>query len=385
VLGGITGINFGTDTKVGIGTTIPGALLDVQRDGSAIPETARFSTFGTHNEILFRSAGGTRAGPTATPASRILMQLGATGHAGGTDFVTTPRAAIQVFANEPWTASAQGTNMRFLTTANGTTQLSMRMIINDDGNIGIGTPGPLGKLQVVTADDTNPSIISAWDNRHFVIGASANSGGIGFSYDQTNDVGYIEALSPGAAWRNLVLQVGGGNIGIGTTSPADKLDVNGDLRVGTGTTGCVKDSDGTVIAGACSSDARLKRDITPFPRLLDKLVRLQPVHFYWRSEEFKGRHFGVKPSFGLIAQEVEKVLPELVSEDEQGYKAVNYSKLPLLSLQAIKELKAENNTLRHQFAEQQNEIVTLKSKVAQIEALTRVVCQAMPNADLCKP
>ena len=138
-------------------------------------------------------------------------------------------------------------------------------------------------------------------------------------------------------------------------------------------------------AGACSSDARLKREITPFPKLLDKLVQLQPVYFYWRAEQFPDRHFGSSLSFGLIAQEVEQVMPELVTEDDQGFKAVNYSKLPLLTIQAVKELKAENDMLKQEMNEQQTEIVTLKKQVAQIESLKRVVCQSAPNADLCRP
>jgi hypothetical protein len=145
------------------------------------------------------------------------------------------------------------------------------------------------------------------------------------------------------------------------------LHVAGDIRIGTGFTGCVLDADGTVIAGSCSSDVRLKHDIVPFAHLLDKVAQLQPVHFYWRAGEFKERHFGVKQSFGLIAQEVEKVLPELVSEDEQGYKAVNYSKLPLLTLQAVKELKAENDALKQTVA-----------------ALKKLVCLDHPTAEVCK-
>jgi hypothetical protein len=122
--------------------------------------------------------------------------------------------------------------------------------------------------------------------------------------------------------------------------------VAGNVRVGTGTTGCVRDADATVIAGTCSSDARLKHTITPFPPTLDQLIKLRPVHFYWDAEHFPERRFGNQLSFGLIAQEVEEVLPELVTEDENGYKAVRYNKLPLLLLQAIKELKADNDALR---------------------------------------
>ena len=136
--------------------------------------------------------------------------------------------------------------------------------------------------------------------------------------------------------------------------PADRLDVAGDIRVGTsGTNGCLKNNNGGTIVGTCSSDARFKRDITPFANLLSKIVQLRPVHFYWRAGDYPERHFGQGQEAGLIAQEVEKVLPELVTEDAQGFKAVNYSKLPLMSVQAIKELKTENNLLKQKISEQQ--------------------------------
>ncbi len=142
-------------------------------------------------------------------------------------------------------------------------------------------------------------------------------------------------------------------VGIGLTAPLDRLDVSGNIRVGTGTTGCVRDRDSTVIAGTCSSDIRLKRNITPFPFTLDSLVRLQPVYFYWKSDEYPDQHLGSSRSFGLVAQEVEKVMPDLVADDEQGFKVVRYNKLPFLMLQAIKDLKAENDRLKQRLAEQE--------------------------------
>jgi hypothetical protein len=179
------------------------------------------------------------------------------------------KVAIFFEATENWSASATGARMRFLTTPNGSGVLSSRMVIDHDGQVGIGT-----------------------------------------------------------------------------TLPLNMLHVAGDIRVGTGTAGCVVDADGTFLAGsACSSDLRFKRDVAPFAPALEAVTGLQPVHFYWRSREFPEKAFGERLSYGLVAQEVERILPELVTTDEDGYKAVNYSKLPLLAIQAIKELKERNDAL----------------------------------------
>ncbi|HMV85602.1 MAG TPA: tail fiber domain-containing protein [Blastocatellia bacterium] len=153
----------------------------------------------------------------------------------------------------------------------------------------------------------------------------------------------------------------GTSVGIGTTAPADLLDVNGDIRVGdSGTNGCLKNNSGGVITGTCSSDLRFKQNVTAFPRLLNRFAQLRPVHFYWRGAEFPDKHFGTEQSYGLIAQEVEQVLPELVSTDAQGFKQVDYSKLPLLTIQAVKELKAQNDALQAANRE-------LQQRLAQIE------------------
>jgi len=157
----------------------------------------------------------------------------------------------------------------------------------------------------------------------------------------------------------IALEELSGNVGIGTTSPADKLTVVGDARVGTsGTNGCVKRFDGTAIAGSCSSDARLKKNIEPFAAMLDPVSQLRPVHYSWRAEEFPQYGFGANtPSYGLIAQEVERVLPELVGQDEHGFKTVNYSELPLVMLQAMKELRAEKDA----------QIADLQARLAALE------------------
>ena len=76
-----------------------------------------------------------------------------------------------------------------------------------------------------------------------------------------------------------------------------------------------------------------------------------PVHFNWRSDEFPERALGDEIQLGLIAQDVERVLPELVAEGEDGFKRVRYSELPLLLLQALKEQQEQNERLERRVRE----------------------------------
>lgn len=155
------------------------------------------------------------------------------------------------------------------------------------------------------------------------------------------------------------------DVGIGVTTPARRLDVNGNIRIGSvaGVIGCVEDRDGTVIAGTCSSDLRFKKNVRPFGPVLESFTSLRPVSFDWRTEEFSEKRFGDGRSYGLIAQDVERAFPDLVVTDEDGYRAVNYSKLPLYTIQAVIELKEENDSLKQQLAEQQRQIDELKKMI----------------------
>ncbi len=127
-----------------------------------------------------------------------------------------------------------------------------------------------------------------------------------------------------------------------------------------GTNGCLQNFAGTALTGTCSSDARLKTNILPFAPVLDKLVKLQPVHFDWKVEQYPDYHFGAGRNSGLLAQDVETVFPEMVSADARGFKMVNYSELPYLTLAAIRELKIENDSLRAQLA-------ALEERLARLE------------------
>ena len=130
------------------------------------------------------------------------------------------------------------------------------------------------------------------------------------------------------------------------------VQASGNIRVGYGTNGCVADADGTVIAGACSSDERLKKEIRPFDSgMLERALKLHPVFYRWR-EELMGNRLGPNPgeSYGFIAQEVEKIYPEMVSTGPDGYKAVDYTRLPFVLLGALQEEHAKVQSLEARLA-----------------------------------
>ena len=119
-------------------------------------------------------------------------------------------------------------------------------------------------------------------------------------------------------------------LGIGT-DPSVELDVVGDIEY----TGTITDV----------SDARLKENIEPlnkFGSLLDRIDQIETVSFVMKDDEKR------RTEFGVIAQQIENVFPELVhtADDDMGTKSVNYVGLIAPMIEATKELKAENDKLK---------------------------------------
>ena len=97
------------------------------------------------------------------------------------------------------------------------------------------------------------------------------------------------------------------------------------------------------------------------------ILELNGYHFDWRREEFPDMNFETGRQLGLVAQEVEKVFPQLVKTDDKGYKAVAYDKSLYCSgryertAKADRFTKAENNDLRSQLNALKEEVEQLKS------------------------
>ena len=93
------------------------------------------------------------------------------------------------------------------------------------------------------------------------------------------------------------------------------------------------------------SDARLKIDIREIEDPLGKILALNGVNYYWNTEEYPLLGLNNSLQIGLIAQEVEKVFPELVTTDESGLKQVDYARLTAVLVEAMKEQQKEIDRL----------------------------------------
>jgi hypothetical protein len=134
----------------------------------------------------------------------------------------------------------------------------------------------------------------------------------------------------------------------GTGVSFSGTQINIGQAVGTSSTvqfGLVR-STGDVVA-YYSSDERLKDNVKPIENALEKLQKIRGVEFDWNDKQdvYEGHDTGV------IAQEVQKVLPEVVTEREDGMLAVKYEKMVGLLIESIKDLKAEVDDLKRQLNE----------------------------------
>jgi trimeric autotransporter adhesin len=128
------------------------------------------------------------------------------------------------------------------------------------------------------------------------------------------------------------------------------------------------------IASYSSSDRRWKKNIESLESSLDKVSNLQGVSYEWKTDEYPDFGLMEGKQIGLVAQDVEQVLPELVSEGKDGYKAVSYTKLTAVLVEAVKELKSENQSQKKLIEEQRNQFTKqLGKQQAEIEELRSMI------------
>ena len=136
--------------------------------------------------------------------------------------------------------------------------------------------------------------------------------------------------------QGLILDVNN-NLGIGVNESTDlpltyKLAVSGSIK-----------ASGAVVQG---SDRRLKEDIYPIDNALSKIDNIDGVNFTYKDTGLK--------SIGVIAQDIQKVLPEVVSEDNNGYLGVNYSGIVPVLIEAVREQNSIIKSLEDRISKLEN-------------------------------
>ena len=143
----------------------------------------------------------------------------------------------------------------------------------------------------------------------------------------TNNIGIASTGS-----TSFVYIPSSGNLGIGTTNATSKLTVSGNLLV----TGIITATDFN-----SASDINLKENIQRIDNPIDKIIKIDGVRFDWKSDN--------KPSMGVIAQNIEEVLPELVNGEES--KTVNYNGIIGLLIECVKTQQEQIDELNRRLDE----------------------------------
>ena len=115
------------------------------------------------------------------------------------------------------------------------------------------------------------------------------------------------------------------------------------------------------------SDERLKKNITSITNSIEHILQLRPVRYEMKVEEFPEMHLENGEQIGLIAQEVEEVLPEIVRTDKDGMKSVDYSKLSVVLIEATKEQQKKINSLEERIEKLEKLLTANNNQVEQVK------------------
>jgi len=340
---------------------------------------------GTDSPATKLEVEGNSGAATGTVSAPVAIRITDTSDIGVGGDITNPYAALQFFgrdtSNEGPIVQAQistiyddefgaGSHLTFSTWNAGNPSAAERMRIDSAGNVGIGTSGAgtgsltvAGTISATDYNDTNWNTAYTYSQvGHLPLTGGTLSGNLSI-YTTSPDLLLRNTNTALTAGQDIsTIQFRSSNVtawtdtgSIRSVAVADwsssvAADMVFSIHTGTGIEERLRlTSDGVSATGnfiasgnvTAYSDIKLKEDIKPIENAISKVQKLRGVT-YTRNDlkDTELRHAG------LIAQEVELVLPEAVSETFEDIKVVNYNATIALLVEAVKELKAEIEHLK---------------------------------------
>jgi hypothetical protein len=365
----LSGTNLGnsiayekSNSMIGIGTTNPSNPLEVFLSNSSGGYPIRTSTEGIYGGLLISTKN-----PSASVKNRAWGVAGMNSFAGTTGL-------------QFWEYEDSNDNGAF---CEGGEVCTPRMSVAAGGYVGIGTATPTRALQI--------GVTGSWIDTSGILLKGANPG-LEFAdtqstsqrwllangVDTPNDGKFGVAYDINNNRHNIVITTTG-RIGMGTTSPDQKLQVVGKLHItdelisdytgvttfkgGLLTKGNLNGEGDATFSGTvtANSDRRLKTDIEPLKNSLEKILAIQGVSYRLKDPK---RHD--KKHIGVIAQDVEKSFPELVLTGDNGLKSVAYQNLVAPLIEAVREQNQQIKTLQETNAKLSQDVEQLRKEVREM-------------------
>ncbi len=345
----------GNTNATAVGDTAVG-FLDLSEDTGGYNTVVGFEALGSNTTGTQNTALGSGAGETKDASSV-------------TGYANTALGAGVVFSTGSLTnATAIGSNA-YVSSSNA---LVLGSFANSgicsggscsNTNVGIGTSAPTAALDVVgnslQALIGDPVCGSGFAGIGFV-----NKGGFNSctNYALLGDVPgnlYVNSSLSGTIYfRNnngtLMTINSSGHVGIGTTAPDNTLSVNGSAdKPGGGSWGTF-------------SDARLKTVNGGFTDGLSQIMKIQPIHYRYKP----GNAMGIRDTdehIGVVAQDVQRVIPEAVTENSKGYLLVNNDPIIWTMLNAIKEQQGEIRALKSELRATRQSLQKVQAQVVRTQ------------------
>ncbi|WP_413584535.1 tail fiber domain-containing protein [Bdellovibrio sp. HCB274] len=376
------GNSFGADATLGTTDAYGLYFITGGTDRMTITPTGRVGigeTAPNYNLVVnSTSATGTSVGIQNSASSRAYtLNVGAASSsntpAGGFSIYdqTAGKARLLFDANGAAAIGGSITNLAGATgpgvlTLNGngstSTDSGILELNNPTASLGAGALG--GKITFNASNNTgNKTLAGIQVSTDGVGGANGYGGKIMFTTKQDNTAGLNV---------NFVMS-NNGSVGIGIGIPAYRLDVAGDTNLSSGYAYKIAGVNICTSAGCLStSDRRLKEDIQPLENSLENILKLDGVSYFYSDKQ----RFPTNHQVGVIAQDVEKVFPEVVVTDEKtGMKAVAYDHLVAPLIEAVKSLYNKIVSSEEKIADQERRIASVEasqsSERQEIESLKK--------------